>query len=145
MSKLEGKVAVITGGNSGMGLATARLFVEEGASVVITGRRQKELDEAVASVDSKRLLGFAGDIASMADTKRLHDFVKDRFGKVDVIFAHAGAGTFGPFGTVSEDDFDKVVNVNLKGTFFTVQALLPLVPDGGSISANEIAGPPVRR
>lgn len=140
MARLSGKVAVITGGNSGMGLATARLFVEEGADVVITGRRQKETEDAVKSIGG-RIHGFTSDIAKLADSQKLHDFVKERFGKVDIIFANAGAGTFGAFGAVSEADFDRTVTVNLKGTFFLVQSLLPLVPNGGSIIlSSSIAG-----
>jgi NAD(P)-dependent dehydrogenase (short-subunit alcohol dehydrogenase family) len=132
---LAGKVAVVTGGNSGMGLATARLFVQEGAEVVITGRRQKELDAAVKSIGG-RIHGFTGDVSKVSDNHRLHDFVKERFGRVNVVFANAGGGVLGSFGTVSEADFDKTVAVNLKGTFFSVQALLPLIPEGGSIILN---------
>ncbi len=135
MSKLAGKVAVVTGGNSGMGLATARLFAAEGAKVIITGRRQKDLDEAVQSV-GKNIEGVQGDISKLADLDRLHDHIKARYGKVDVLFANAGLGKFTPFGSVSEEDFDLTFDVNVKGTFFTVQKLLPLIPDGGSIILN---------
>lgn len=135
MAKLVGKVAVITGGNSGMGLATARLFVKEGATVVITGRRQKELDEAVSSIGGS-IYAFPGDISSLDDMRKLHDFVKAKLGRVDVLFANAGGGVLGPFGTISERDFDKTVSVNLKGTFFSVQTLLPLISDGGSVILN---------
>src|SRR3954470_5641425 len=106
MAKLAGKVAVITGGNSGMGLETARLFVKEGATVVITGRRQKELDEAVSSIGGN-VHGFVSDISNLDDMKRLHDFVKERFGRADIVFANAGGGLLGPFGTITEQDFDK--------------------------------------
>lgn len=136
MNRLQNKVAVITGGSSGMGLATARLFAEEGASVVITGRREQELADAVKSVTTGRVVGFRSDIASPDDMERLHAFVAKEFGKVDIIFANAGAGALVPFGKVTVDDFDRTVNVNLKGTFFSVQTLLPLVPDGGSIILN---------
>ena len=132
MNKLQNKVAVITGGNSGMGLATARLFVEEGATVVITGRRQKELDEAVRSI-GRNVFAVQGDISRLADLDRLRDFVAETFGKVDVVFANAGGGALGPFGSVTEEDFDRTVDLNIKGTFFTVQKLLPLIPDGGSV------------
>lgn len=135
MARLAGKVAVVTGGNSGMGLATARLFVQEGAEVVITGRRQKELDAAVKSIGGK-IHSFAGDVSKPSDNQKLHDFVKERLGRINVVFANAGGGVFGQFGTVSEADFDKIVAVNLKGTFFSVQALLPLIPEGGSIILN---------
>lgn len=135
MAKLNGKIAVVTGANSGMGLAAARLFAQEGAEVVLTGRRQSELDAAVKGI-GERAHGFTGDIANLADDQRLHDFVKERFGRVDVVFANAGTGALKPFGAVSEADFDKLVAVNMKGTFFSVQALLPLIPDGGSIILN---------
>ena len=135
MNKLTNKVAVITGGNSGMGLATARLFVQEGATVIITGRRERELDDAVRSIGGD-IHAFRGDIASLADTERLRAFVQEKFGRVDVVFANAGGGALVPFGKVSEEDFDRTVNLNLKGTFFSVQTLLPLVPDGGSIILN---------
>jgi NAD(P)-dependent dehydrogenase (short-subunit alcohol dehydrogenase family) len=135
MNKLTGKIAVITGGNSGMGLATARLFVENGAKVVITGRRQKDLDEAVKSI-GKNIEGVQGDISKLADLDRLHDHIKKNYGRVDVIFANAGLGLVAPFGQVSEEQFDHQFDVNVKGTFFTVQKLLPLVPDGGSIILN---------
>jgi NAD(P)-dependent dehydrogenase (short-subunit alcohol dehydrogenase family) len=135
MTKLAGKIAVVTGGTSGMGLATARRFVEEGASVIITGRRQGKLDEAVSSIGGS-IEGFQGDISSLADLERLRAHIEQKYGRVDVIFANAGGGTLGAFGTVSEADFDRTVAINLKGTFFTVQTLLPLVPDGGSVILN---------
>jgi len=140
MSKLTGKIAVVTGGNSGMGLATARLFAAEGAKVVITGRRQKDLDEAVADI-GKNIEGVQGDISKLADLDRLHDHLKSKYGRVDVVFANAGIGKFTPLGSVTEEDFDQIFDVNVKGTFFTVQKLLPLIPDGGSIILNaSIAG-----
>ena len=140
MGKLSGKVAVITGGNSGMGLATARLFVEEGAKVVITGRRQKDTDEAVKSI-GKNAEGVVGDIANLADLDKLHDYVAKKYGRVDILFANAGVASVTPFGQVTEEQFDQVFDVNAKGTFFTVQKLLPLIPDGGSIILNSsIAG-----
>lgn len=135
MSKLNGKIALITGGSSGMGLATARLFVEEGASVIITGRRQDKLDEAVRQIGGA-IEGFRADISSLADLDRLRAHIADRYRRLDVIFANAGGGTLGAFGTVTEDAFDKTVNTNLKGTYFTVQTLLRLIPDGGSIILN---------
>lgn len=135
MKRLEGKIAVVTGGSSGMGLATAKQFVAEGASVIITGRRQDKLDEAVAEIGGA-IEGFQGDIADLADLKRLHAHIAEGYGRIDVIFANAGGGTLGAFGTIEEADFDRTVTINLKGTFFTVQTLLPLVVDGGSIILN---------
>jgi len=123
-----------------MGLATARLFAAEGAKVVITGRRQKDLDEAVADI-GKNIEGVQGDISKLADLDRLHDHLKSKYGRVDVVFANAGIGKFTPLGSVTEEDFDQIFDVNVKGTFFTVQKLLPLIPDGGSIILNaSIAG-----
>lgn len=135
MKRLDGKVAVVTGGSSGMGLATARQFVAEGASVIITGRRQDKLDEAVAEIGGA-IEGFRSDIADLADLKRLHTYIAATYGRIDIIFANAGGGTLGAFGTITEADFDRSVTTNLKGTFFTVQTLLPLVVDGGSIILN---------
>lgn len=135
MSKLAGKVALITGGNSGMGLATAHLFAREGAKVIITGRRQQETEEAAQSAGDN-VEGFVGDIANLADLDRLHDHLAKNYGKVDIIFANAGIGDFVHFGQVTEEQFDRVFAVNVKGTFFTVQKLLPLIPDGGSVILN---------
>jgi NAD(P)-dependent dehydrogenase (short-subunit alcohol dehydrogenase family) len=140
MSKLSGKVAVITGGNSGMGLATARLFVEEGANVIITGRRKKDTEEAVKSI-GKNIEGVVGDIANLADLDKLRDHIAKKYGRVDVLFANAGVGNVAPLGQVTEEQFDEVFDVNVKGTFFTVQKLLHLIPDGGSIILNSsVAG-----
>ncbi|MGN8106642.1 glucose 1-dehydrogenase [Paraburkholderia sp. 22098] len=135
MTKLSGKIAVITGGNSGMGLATAQLFAKEGANVIITGRRQKELDEAVESIGANAE-GVLGDVSRLSDLDKLHDHVKAKYGRVDVIFANAGLGSLAPIDQVTEAQFDETFNVNVKGTYFTVQKLLPLVPDGGSIILN---------
>jgi NAD(P)-dependent dehydrogenase (short-subunit alcohol dehydrogenase family) len=114
-----------------MGLATARLFAAEGAKVIITGRRRKETEEAAQSA-GPNVEGFVGDIANLADLDRLRAHLADRYGKVDIIFANAGIGDMVPFGQVTEEQFDQVFDVNVKGTFFTVQTLLPLIPDGGS-------------
>ena len=133
--KLEGKVAVITGGNSGMGLATAKLFAAEGASVVITGRRQAELDKAVKEIGANAI-GVQGDVANLQDLDRLYATVKSKYGRIDVLFANAGLGNVVPFGQVNEKDFDLQFNVNVKGLFFTVQKALPLIKDGGSIILN---------
>src|SRR5580692_3381041 len=130
--KLEGKVAVITGGTEGIALATAKLFVDEGAYVFITGRRQKQLDEAVKAIGSNAT-GVRGDVAKMADLDLLYETVGKVKGPVDIIFANAGVGEFVPFGKASEEHFDKLFNINVKGAFFTVQRGLPLLNDGGSI------------
>ena len=138
--KLDGKVAVITGGNSGMGLATAKLFVREGAYVYITGRRQAELDAAVKEI-GKNVTAVRGDVADLGDLDRLYATVKEKHEKVDVVFANAGAGEFVPFGQVTEAHFDKLFDINVKGLLFTVQKALPLMPDGASVILNgSIAG-----
>src|SRR5246500_5547964 len=132
MKKLEGKVAVITGGSSGIGLATARRFVEEGAHVVITGRREKELKEAAALIKGS-VTTVVGDVSRLEDLDRLYAIVKEKHGHIDILFANAGAGTVGPLATATEAHFDKTFDVNVKGLFFTVQKALPLFKDGGSI------------
>ena len=140
MTKLDGKIAVITGGNDGMGLATARRFVAEGATVVVTGRRQDVLDKAVAEIGGT-IESVQGDISRLDDLDRLRKHVEERHGRVDVLFANAGMAILNPIGEVSEETFDKIIGVNLKGTFFTIQKLLPLVSDGGSIiMTGSIAG-----
>ena len=118
MNKLEGKVAVITGGNSGIGLATAQRFVDEGAYVFITGRRQKELDEAVNQI-SRNVTGVRGDVSKLDDLDRLYDKVKEQKGKIDVLFANAGIMDLFTLEKVSETYFDKTFGVNVKGIFFT--------------------------
>ena len=133
--KLEGKTAVITGGTEGIGLATAKLFVQEGAYVFITGRRQKELDEAVKAI-GVNVAGVQGDIAQLADLDRLYETVAQTKKRIDIVFANAGVGEFAPFGTVTEDHFDRLFNINVRGTLFTVQKALPLLNDGGSIILN---------
>jgi NAD(P)-dependent dehydrogenase (short-subunit alcohol dehydrogenase family) len=124
--KLEGKIAVITGGTEGIGLATAKLFVKEGAYVFITGRRQKELDAAVKAIGSD-VSGVQGDVAKLADLDRLYETVAKAKGQIDVVFANAGVGEFVPFGAVTEEHFDKLFNINVRGTLFTVQKALPLL------------------
>jgi len=136
--KLQGKLTVITGGTTGIGLATAKLFVEEGAYVFITGRRQKELDEAVKSIGNN-VTGVQGDIAKLTDLDRLFDAVATK-GRIDVIFANAGVAEFAPFGKITEEHFDKLFDTNVKGTLFTVQKALPLLNDGGSIILNGSVG-----
>lgn len=135
MGKLAGKVAVITGGNSGIGLATARRFVEESAQVVITGRREKELAEAAALI-GRNVTTVAGDISRMEDLDRLYGVVKTKYGHIDVLFANAGWGEVAPVETATEAHFDATFDLNAKGTFFTVQKALTLVRNGGSIILN---------
>jgi NAD(P)-dependent dehydrogenase (short-subunit alcohol dehydrogenase family) len=132
MGKLEGKVAVITGGSSGMALASAKLFVEEGAYVFITGRKQEQLDEAVKLI-GRNVAGVRGDAANLDDLDRLFDTVKREKGKIDVLFTSAGKGEAVPLGEITEQHFDAAFNVNARGTLFTVQKALPLLNDGASI------------
>ncbi len=133
--KLEGKVAVVTGGSSGLGLATARRFVEEGAFVFITGRRQKELDEAVRSI-SRNVIAVQGDMAVLADIRRLYTTIREQKGKVDIVFANAGTGAFAPLGQITEQHFDMQFDINVRGLLFTVQEALPLLQDGGAVVLN---------
>jgi NAD(P)-dependent dehydrogenase (short-subunit alcohol dehydrogenase family) len=133
--RLESKIAVITGGTEGIGFATAKLFVEEGAHVFITGRRQKELDEAVKAIGGN-VTGIQGDVAILADLDRLYETVSKAKQRIDIVFANAGVGEFVPFGAVTEEHFDKLFNINVRGTLFTVLKALPLLNDGGSIILN---------
>jgi NAD(P)-dependent dehydrogenase (short-subunit alcohol dehydrogenase family) len=132
MEKLAGKIAVITGGTSGIGLATAQRFVAEGAYVFITGRRQAELDAAVKLIGN-HVTGVQGDVAMLADLDRLYETVRTEKGRLDIVFANAGGGELAPLGSITEEHFDKTFNVNVRGTLFTVQKALPLLNDGGSI------------
>jgi NAD(P)-dependent dehydrogenase (short-subunit alcohol dehydrogenase family) len=134
--RFEGKVAVITGGNSGIGFATAKRLVAEGASVVITGRRQAELDNAVDEIGNSATIGIQGDVSNMQDLDRLYAVIKSEHGHIDILFANAGLGTVAFLGHVTEEHFDLHFNVNVKGLFFTVQKALPLMKDGGSIILN---------
>ena len=129
-NKLAGKVAVITGGNSGIGLATAKRFVAEGAYVFITGRRQSELDAAVRQIGNN-VTGVQGDVSNLAELDRLYATVKRQKGHIDILFANAGGGEFAPLGQITEAHFDKTFSVNVKGLVFTVQKALPLMLDGG--------------
>jgi NAD(P)-dependent dehydrogenase (short-subunit alcohol dehydrogenase family) len=129
--KLQGKVAVITGGTTGIGLATAKLFVREGAYVFITGRRQKELDEGVRAIGGN-VSGVQGDVAELADLDRLYEAVKAK-GRIDIVLANAGLAEFASLEDVTEEHFDKIFNINVKGALFTVQKALPLLNDGASI------------
>jgi NAD(P)-dependent dehydrogenase (short-subunit alcohol dehydrogenase family) len=135
MSKLEGKVAVITGGTSGMALATAQTFVAEGAYVFIMGRRQETLDEAVKLI-GRNVTGVQGDAASLGDLDRLYDTVKREKGSLDIVFASAGSGESAMLGEITEEHFDTVFGLNTRGTLFTVQKALPLLNDGASIILN---------
>ena len=133
--KLEGKIAVITGGTEGIGLATAKLFVKEGAYVFITGRRQSQLDAALKQI-GKNVSAVQGDVSNLADLDRLYAIVKEQKGRIDILFANAGTGEFAPLGAITEEHFDKLFNINVRGTLFTVQKALPLLKDGGSIILN---------
>ncbi|WP_375417586.1 SDR family NAD(P)-dependent oxidoreductase [uncultured Hymenobacter sp.] len=135
MEKLTGKVAVITGGTSGMALATAKLFVEEGAYVFITGRDPKKLDAAVRAI-GRNVTGVLGDAANLADLDRLYETVGREKVKIDVLFTSAGAAGFGKIGEISEELFDTIFDLNVRGTLFTVQKALPLFAAGGSILLN---------
>jgi NAD(P)-dependent dehydrogenase (short-subunit alcohol dehydrogenase family) len=132
MGKLEGKVALVTGGTSGIGLATAKLFVAEGAHVYVTGRRQERVDEAVKEI-GKSGTGVQGDVARMADLDRLFTQIAQENGKLDIVFANAGVAEYAPFGHVDEAQFDRLFDSNVKGMLFSVQKALPLMPDGGAI------------
>src|SRR3954451_21181878 len=133
--KLAGKVALITGGSSGLGLATAKRFIAEGAYVFITGRRQGELDAAVMQI-GENVTGVQGDISNLADLDRLYDTIKQQKGRLDILFANAGLGEFAPLGQVTEAHFDKTFGINVKGTLFTVQKALPLMPNGAAVVIN---------
>ncbi len=135
MGKLSGKIAVITGGNSGIGLATAKLFAKEGATVVVTGRRQAELDAAVAEIGGN-VVGVQGDVSNLADLDKLYAEVKTQFGRLDILFANAGISELSPLGAVTEEHFDKTFGINVKGLLFTVQKALPLLTDGASVILN---------
>ncbi len=130
--KLEGKVALVTGGTSGIGLASAQDFAAQGATVFITGRRQAELDAAVALIGAKAI-GIRGDVASLDDLDRVFAEIEAKAGHLDVVFANAGGGDMVPLAAVTEEHFDRIFDSNVKGTLFTVQKALPLLKDGGSI------------
>jgi NAD(P)-dependent dehydrogenase (short-subunit alcohol dehydrogenase family) len=130
--RLEGKIAVITGGSSGIGFATAQQFVNEGAYVFIMGRGQSEVDAAVRRI-GKNVNGVQGDVSNLADLDRLYDMVEQQKGRIDVLYANAGILEFAPLGSITESHFDKSFDINVKGLLFTVQKALPLFQDGGSI------------
>jgi NAD(P)-dependent dehydrogenase (short-subunit alcohol dehydrogenase family) len=131
-NKLEGKIAVITGATSGIGLATAKRLVSEGAYVFITGLYQKDVDTAVSDI-GKYVSGIQGDVSNLADIDKMYDVVKDQKGHIDILFANAGIIEFAPLGEISEKHFDKIFDIDVKGLLFTVQKALPIFQDGGSI------------
>jgi NAD(P)-dependent dehydrogenase (short-subunit alcohol dehydrogenase family) len=131
-NKLEGKIAVITGATSGIGLATAKRFVTEGAYVFITGLYQKEIDEAISEI-GKNVSGIQSDVSNLADLDKMYDIVKDQKGHIDILFANAGIIEFAPLGEISEKHFDKIFDIDVKGLLFTVQKALSIFQDGGSI------------
>src|SRR5262252_8089277 len=135
MGKLEGKIALVTGGSSGIGLATAKLFVQEGAYVFITGRRDPELAEAAEQI-GRNVTALRGDVSNLGDLDRLFAQIKLEKGRLDVVFANAGIAKYAPLGAITEDLYDSIFNINVKGLVFTVQKALPLLPDGASIVLN---------
>ena len=144
-NRFNNKVVVVTGGTSGIGLATAKAFAAEGASVFITGRRQDALDAAVKEIGGT-VTGVRGDMANMADIDRLYDAVQGKHAQIDVVFANAGGGTFAPLGAITEEQYQSIFDTNVKGVLFTVQKALPLLKDGASIvltsSTTSISGTP---
>ena len=135
MGKLEGRIALVTGGNSGIGLATAKQFVNEGAYVFITGRREQELARAVKEI-GKNATGVQGDVSNLNDLDRLFAQIKREKGKLDIVFANAGVAKYAPLGSITEELYESIFDVNIKGLLFTVQKALPLLPDGASIILN---------
>jgi NAD(P)-dependent dehydrogenase (short-subunit alcohol dehydrogenase family) len=135
MGKLDEKIALVTGGTSGIGLATAKQFATEGAYVFVTGRRDPELAAAVKQI-GRSVTGVRGDVANLGDLDRLFAQIKREKGKLDVVFANAGIAQYAPFGAIAEDHYDSIFDINVKGLLFTVQKALPLMPDGASIILN---------
>src|SRR5437667_10278916 len=133
--KLEGKVALITGGNSGIGLATAKQFVNEGAYVFITGRREAELAAAKKQI-GKNVITIQGDVSNLDDLDRLFAQIKKEKGRIDIVFANAGVARYAPIGTITEDFFDSIFDINVKGVLFTVQKALPSLCDAGAMMLN---------
>jgi NAD(P)-dependent dehydrogenase (short-subunit alcohol dehydrogenase family) len=134
-TKHQGKIALVTGGSSGIGLATAQRLANEGAAVVVTGRRQPELDAAVRTI-GHGAIGVRGDIANLVELDRLFAIIKERHGRLDILFANAGSGHLLPLGAINEEHVEETLRVNVKGTLFTVQKALPLMPDGSAIVIN---------
>lgn len=141
MGKFEGKIALVTGGTSGIGLAAAQMFVNEGAHVYITGRKQNQLDTAVNQI-GKNVTGVQGDISKLEDLDKLYDIIKQEKGKLDILFANAGVGNFLPLGEITEEQVDRTFDINVKGTIFTVQKALSLFPNkvGSIIVTGSTAG-----
>ncbi len=135
MGRLEGKIALVSGGTSGIGLATARQFASEGAYVFITGRRDRELAAAVKAI-GRNVTGVQGDVSNLGDLDRLFAQIKREKGRLDIVFANAGVAKYGAFGKITEELYDSIFDINVKGLLFTVQKALPLLPDGASIILN---------
>ena len=135
MKRLDGKIALITGGNSGIGLATAKRFVAEGAHVFVTGRRKAELEAAVKEI-GENAEGIAGDVSNLADLDRLFARIKEQKGRLDILFANAGIAKYATLGQITEELYDAIFDINVKGLLFTVQKALPLMPDGSSVILN---------
>jgi NAD(P)-dependent dehydrogenase (short-subunit alcohol dehydrogenase family) len=135
MNRLASKVALVTGGNSGIGLATAKRFVDEGAHVFVTGRRSEQLAAAVKAI-GKNVTSVQADVSKPADLERLFDQIKEEKGRLDIVFANAGAAKYAPLGEISEELYDSMFDINVKGVLFTVQKALPLLSDGASIILN---------
>lgn len=133
--KFEGKIVLVTGGTTGIGFATAKHFALEGAAVIITGRRKDKLDEAVAAIGSTAV-GVQADSSNLPDLDRLYEQVKQQHGRIDILFANAGIGEFASIDQLTEEHFDRIININLKGVVFTVQKALSLIPKGGAIVLN---------
>jgi NAD(P)-dependent dehydrogenase (short-subunit alcohol dehydrogenase family) len=135
MKRLEGKVAVITGGNSGIGLASAKRLREEGAKIAISGRDAKTLESAAKGI-GEGTLAVQGDVSKLADIDKLYNAVKDKFGKIDVLFVNAGIAIFAPYAMTNEELFDKMYDINVKGAYFTIQKAIPFLNDGASVILN---------
>src|SRR5258708_15606434 len=135
MGKLEGKIALVTGGNSGIGLASAKLFAIEGAYVFVTGRRERDLAAAVKEI-GRNVTGVQGDVSKLGDLDRLFAQIKREKGKLDIVFANAGVAKYAPLDSITEELYDSIFDINVKGVLFTVQKALPLMPDGAAIILN---------